>query len=140
MGTCLDKALLGLGGAVMSVGIDKLAEIIENAIQKARKPANDIPPLLTTIESKFRPGLSAISLSSNIVSRLAEAGVNTGTLPDGTEPQVTRVLRIFCEELVKEFQLNTKIQCEIPTGTNVGQAGQIPVMTTMPVLLNGVLQ
>lgn len=140
MGTCLDKALLGLGGAVMSVGIDKLAEIIENAIQKARKPANDIPPLLTTIESKFRPGLSAISLSSNIVSRLAEAGVNTGTLPDGTEPQVTRVVRIFCEELVEEFQLNTKIQCEIPTGTNVGQAGQIPVMTTMPVQLNGVLQ
>lgn len=67
-----EQALLGLAGAAASVGIDKLAELITNAIQKGRKPASTIPPFLTTIESMMRPGLSSISLTSNIISRLGK--------------------------------------------------------------------
>lgn len=72
MGICLDKALLGAAGAGLSVGIDKLAELIKKSIQTARKPAPTIPPFYSTIESMMRPGLSAISMTSNIISRLNE--------------------------------------------------------------------
>lgn len=140
MGVCLDKALLGAAGSALSVGIDKLAELISKSIKNARGPASSLPPFLTTIETMFRPGMSAISLTSSIVSRLGEAGVNTGTLPDGSEPQITKFVRITSEEFIKETQLNGVVRCEIPTGTNIGQAGQIPVTTLIPVQLNGIVQ
>lgn len=140
MSVCVDKALLGAAGAALSVGIDKLAELISKTIKNARGPASSLPPFLTTIETMFRPGMSAISLTSSIVSRLGEAGVNTGTLPDGSEPQITKVERLRAEEYVKGLQLDGVVSCEIPTGTNIGQAGQIPVTTIMPVTLKGIFR
>lgn len=136
MGICLDKALLGAAGAALTVGIDKLAQLISKSIESARKPANSLPPFLTTIESMCRPGMSAIALTSSIVSRLGEAGINTGTLPDGTEPQITKFVRISSENSIKEIQLNMCISGEIAPGTFVGNAGTVPVMTTIPVRLN----
>lgn len=70
MNTCLDKAILGAAGSASTVGIDKLAELIKNTISKARKPASGIPPLLLTIESKMRPGMSSIELTASIISRM----------------------------------------------------------------------
>ena len=107
MAICLDKALLGAAGAALSVGIDKLAELIEKSINNARGPASTLPPFLTTIETMFRPGMSAISLTSSIVSRLGEAGINTGTLPDGSEPQITKFVRVTSEDTIKTIQLDS---------------------------------
>lgn len=129
----LDKALLGLAGAELSVGIEKQAELIKNAINTARPPAQDLPPFLTSIEGMMRPGMSAISLTANIVSRLAEAGIDTSELPSGKEPQITKVIRIMSEEFIKEVQLNMKIMTEIRPGTLVGMAGPVPVVSTLPI-------
>ena len=74
MSLCLDKLLLGAAGAGLSVGIDKLAELINKTVNTARKPANSVPPFYTTIEGMMRPGVSAISLTSNIITRLGEIG------------------------------------------------------------------
>lgn len=133
MGFCLDKALLGLGGAGLAIGIEKLAEMIKVAVNTARPPASNLAPLLTTIESDFRPGLSAIALTTNIVNRLGEAGIDTSTLKDGSEPQITKLIRIFSEEFIKEIQLNMKGVSEIRPGTLMGMAGQIPVVSTLPI-------
>lgn len=140
MGFCLDKALLGAAGAALATGIDKLAQMIKTSIETARAPANSLPPLLTSIEAMCRPGLSAIALTSSIVSRLGEAGVDTGTLPDGSEPQITKAIRIAVEETIKEFQLNGKVTVEMPPGINVGMAGNIPVITVTPVSFSGIYQ
>ncbi len=133
MAFCLDKALLGLASAGLAAGIDKLSELIKTTISTARKPTLDLAPLLTTIEGTMRPGMSAISLTANIVSRLGEAGIDTGTLPDGSEPQITKVVRIFCEEWIKEVQLNMKVMTEIRPGTPVGMAGPVPVISAIPI-------
>lgn len=133
MAVCLDKALLGLASAGLAAGIDKLSELIKTTISTARKPASDLAPLLTTIEGMMRSGMSAISLTANIVSRLGEAGIDTGTLPDGSEPQITKFVRIFCEEWIKEVQLNMKVMTEIRPGTQMGMAGPVPVVSALPI-------
>ena len=129
----LDKSLMGSNGADLTTGIDKLSELIKTTINTARKPASDLAPLLTTIEGTMRSGMSAISLTANIVSRLGEAGINTGTLPDGSEPQITKVIRIISEELIKEVQLNMKVMTEIRPGTQMGMAGPVPVVSALPI-------
>ena len=129
----LDKSLMGSNSADLTTGIDKLSELIKTTINTARKPASDLAPLLTTIEGMMRPGMSAISLTANIVSRLGEAGINTGTLPDGSEPQITKVIRIISEELIKEVQLNMKVMTEIRPGTQMGMAGPVPVVSALPI-------
>ena len=129
----LDKSLMGSNGADLTTGIDKLSELIKTTINTARKPESDLAPLLTTIEGMMRPGMSAISLTANIVSRLGEAGINTGTLPDGSEPQITKVIRIISEELIKEVQLNMKVMTEIRPGTQMGMAGPVPVVSALPI-------
>ena len=133
MAVNLDKSLMGSNSAGLTTGIDKLSELIKTSIDTARKPASDLAPFLTTIEGMMRPGMSAISLTANIVSRLGEAGINTGTLPDGSEPQITKVVRIFCEEWIKEVQLNMKVMTEIRPGTQVGMAGPVPVVSALPI-------
>lgn len=71
--TCAEEnVLMGLAGAGLATGIDKLAALIKKTINTARKPATTLPPFYTTIEGFMRPGLSAISLTSNIISRLNE--------------------------------------------------------------------
>ena len=133
MAVNLDKSLMGSNSADLTTGIDKLSELIKTTINTARKPASDLAPLLTTIEGTMRSGMSAISLTANIVSRLGEAGINTGTLPDGSEPQITKVIRIISEELIKEVQLNMKVMTEIRPGTQMGMAGPVPVVSALPI-------
>lgn len=133
MSICLDKALLGLGGSVLSEGIEQLSEQLKGTINTARQPAQAIPPFLTTIEGMTRPGLSAKALTANVISRLGEAGIDTSPLPDGSQPQINAVIRIVMEEIVKEIQLNMKGMTEIRPGTLVGMAGSIPVISTQPI-------
>lgn len=59
--------------------------------------------------------------------------MNTGALPDGSQPLFLQFVRVLNEELVKELQLNSKIMVEIPPGTLMGQAGSIPVVSTVPI-------
>lgn len=113
--------------------IDKIAETINKTLSTARKPANSLPPFYNMIESSFRPGLSAIALTASMVGRLGEAGINTSTLPDGTEPLLMKFIRILNEEVVKEIQLKAKTMVEIPPGTLMGNAGPAPVVSTLPV-------
>lgn len=138
MSVCLDNALLGAAGAATAIGIEKLAELIKTAIKTTRKPANSLPPFYTTIEGMMRPGLSAISLTANEISRLGEAGIDTSTLPNGEEPLMMKFIRIQNEETIKELQLNMKTDVEIPPGAPIGMAGTVPVIATVPIKGNAI--
>lgn len=59
--------------------------------------------------------------------------MNTGALPDGSQPLFLQFVRVLNEELVKELQLSSKIMVEIPPGTLMGQAGPVPVVSTVPI-------
>lgn len=65
--------------------------------------------------------------------------MNTGTLPDGSQPWCLEFIRILSEEVVKQMQLNAKIMIEIPPGTLLGQAGPVPVVSTVPIQGGGVM-
>lgn len=59
--------------------------------------------------------------------------MDTGKLPDGSQPLCLGFVRILCEEIIKELQLNAKVTIEIPPGAMMGQAGPVPVMSTVPI-------
>lgn len=59
--------------------------------------------------------------------------MNTGPLPDGSQPLMLEFVRIVAEEIIKEIQLNSKIMIEIPPGSLMGQAGPVPVTSTVPI-------
>lgn len=92
-----------------------------------------IPPLLLLCELNKRPGLSAIALTSAIIKRLPEAGIETGVNVDGSPNKINGLVRIMCEEIVKEFKDNARITSVIePTsimtlGTGANAGGPVVV-------------
>lgn len=127
----------------MSVNYETVVTSIQEGLDHGRPPQQDLPPFYVTIEDKYRPGLSAIALTANIVSRLGEAGIDTSTLQNGSEPQITKFVRIICEEIIKELQLNAKIMIEIPVGVTTGIAAvppaNVPVVSAIPIQGAGLL-
>ena len=125
--------------------IQTIAKGIEKAFSAAR-PAltTTIPPLLLICELYKRPGLSAIALTSAIIRRLPEAGIETGVNADGSENKVNQFVRIMCEEMIKEIKDNARVTCVIEpgsvigTGTGSNAAGPV-VVTTINTMLGKTL-
>lgn len=120
--------------------IDTIANGIKTTFEAVRKPLQTIPPLLLLCELYQRPGLSAIALTSAIISRLPEAGIETGVNPDGSANMINAFVRIIAEETVKEIKDNAKITCVIEpgkiigTGTGANAGGPIVVQTLNTVI------
>lgn len=110
--------------------ITKLASTINTAMSVLRPPAIPIPPILLLCEIMDRPGLSAISLTSAIISRFPEIGIPTGVNPDGTPNIINQYTRLICEELIKEIQTNGVVNCALQPGSinieGTGIAAGIP--------------
>jgi hypothetical protein len=97
--------------------IDKIATAVNSALSALRPPVIPIPPILLLCEILDRPGLSAISLTSSIISRLPEAGIPTGVNPDGSDNMINQYTRIIVEEIIKEFQNNAVVNAAVPPGS-----------------------
>ena len=115
--------------------IDKIATTVNSALSALRPPVIPIPPILLLCEILDRPGLSAISLTSAIISRLPEAGIPTGVNPDGSANMICQYTRIVCEEVIKEIQQHAVVNGAVPPGSiNVvgtgTAAGIAPVAVT----------
>lgn len=115
--------------------IQTIANGIEKTFESIRPALKTIPPLLLICELYKRPGLSAIALTSAIIRRLPEAGIETGKNPDGSENKVNQFVRIMCEEIVKEIKDNARVTTVIEpgsvigTGTGANAGGPIVVST-----------
>ena len=94
--------------------IETISQGITSAFSMTRAPAPSIPPILLLCEIMNRPGLSAMSLTSAVISRLPEIGIETGANPDGSANMVNQFVKIFSEELVKEINI---------TGVSAGVGG-----------------
>ena len=129
--------------------INNIAKTIDTAFNVARPKLNKvIAPILLICEVKHRPGLSAIALASAVIKRLSEAGIETGVNADGTPNKVNKFVRIFSEEIVKEFKDNAQITCALEsgvvsslgTGANSGGPVVVKSVNTFPINIYGLLQ
>lgn len=128
--------------------IQTIAQGIEKAFSSIRPALPMIPPILLLCDINNRPGLSAIALTSAIIKRLPEAGIETGVNPDGSPNKINQFVRIISEEFIKELKDNASINCVITPGsvTSVGMGanagGPVTVIsnTTTPISVNGILR
>lgn len=88
---------------------------IKTALNAARTPAPVIPPLFL-LKAVSRPGLSALTIANNIISRQSDAGAPVGALPDGTPSIAEKMERIRIEEIVKALKYDARIDIGIPPG------------------------
>ena len=128
--------------------INTIAQGIENAFKAVRPALQSIPPLLLLCEVIQRPGLSAIALTSAIIRRLPEAGIETGVNADGSPNKINQFVRVLCEEIVTEIKDNAKVTCvlqpgtinSIGTGANAGGPVVVTSYNTIPVNTMGIIQ
>ena len=128
--------------------INTIAQGIENAFKAVRPPLQSIPPLLLLVGVTQRPGLSAIALTSAIIKRLPEAGIETGVNADGSPNKINQFVRVLCEEIVTEIKDNAKVTCvlqpgtinSIGTGANAGGPVVVNSYNTMPVNTMGIIE
>lgn len=133
----------------MSMGwINTIANGIEKAFSVVRKPLVTLPPLLLMCETRFRPGLSAIALTSAIIQRMPEAKIETGVNDCGAPNKNNKFIRIVCEELIKEIKDNAKVTCvveparlnSIGTGANEGGPVVVTSFNTFPTNTSGIVE
>ena len=128
--------------------INTIAQGIENAFKAVRPALQSIPPLLLLCEVFQRPGLSAIALTSAIIRRLPEAGIETGVNADGSPNKINQFVRVLCEEIVTEIKDNAKVTCVLQPGTinsigtGANDSGPVVVTSynTMPVNTMGIIE
>lgn len=125
----------------MSGWVDTISNTITSAIEGVRTPATVIPPIYLMYETKMRPGLSAVTLTANIISRLGEAGIDTSALPDGSQPSLFGFIRELVEEIIKELQLNGLANLVIDPG-GIVVSGTPPCTGTniLPVNFKGIIR
>ena len=128
--------------------INTIAQGIENAFKAVRPPLLPIPPLLLLVGVTQRSGLSAIALTTAIIRRLPEAGIETGVNVDGSPNKINQFVRVLCEEVIKEIKDNAKVTCviapssvnSIGTGSNDGGPVTVTSYNTIPVNTMGIIE
>ena len=128
--------------------ISRISDGIDKAFKTVRKPLGSIPPLLLMCEVRFRPGLSAIALTSSIIQRLPEAKIETGVCNCGAPNKINKLVRIICEEVINEFKYNGRVTCvlepvnlnSIGTGSNAGGPVVVTSNNTLPTTTNGITE
>ena len=128
--------------------INTIAQGIENAFNAVRPALKSIPPLLLLCEVVQRPGLSAIATIGSIIKRMPEAGIETGVNPCGAPNVNNKLIRIVCEEVIKEIKDNAKVTCVIApksiTSIGIGSNASGPIVVksynTIPVITNGIIK
>ena len=128
--------------------INTIAQGIEKAFNTVRPALKSIPPLLLLCEVVQRPGLSAIATTGSIIKRMPEAGIETGVNPCGAPNVNNKLIRIVCEEVIKEIKDNAKVTCVIApksiTSIGIGSNASGPIVVksynTIPVITNGIIK
>lgn len=126
----LSNTINSATGAIKST-IKKVSDLVNKGLAFVRDKAkidSFIPAVMLLCEIERKPGLSAIALTSAVISRLSELGVVTQVNEDGTPNKVTGIIRVCMEEIVKEFKTNAYTEVVLKplsvftegTGANAG--------------------
>ena len=124
--------------------INRIADGIDKAFSTVRKPLATLPPLLLICEVSQRPGLSAIALTSSIIQRMSEAGIETGVNNCGAPNKNNKFIRIVCEELINEIKDNARVTCILESQklNSLGSGSGVVVssVNTIPTSTSGIVQ
>lgn len=131
----------------MSALLSSMLKSITGAIKANIPPFPAIPGLLLLCEIKQRPGLSAVDLSTAIISRLGAAGIPIGVNADGSENLINKYTVIVAEEIINQIKTNGLVEAVIEpgslvlVGTGVSAAGpvEVTVTNTKPTVAKGVM-
>lgn len=124
--------------------IEKISSSIQKVFSTVRKPLQPIPPVLLICDVRMRPGLSAIASASSIISRLPEAGIETGVNNCGSPNMNNQLVRIICEELIREIKENARVTCVVGQGqiNSIGTGAGVVVtsLNTAPSTTEGIIE
>lgn len=101
---------------------DELADVIIGLITMSRLKIPKVS-ISSLFLAKMRPGLDPTVIASSINSRLAEAGIPTGPLQDGSPNSIEILTNIICEELVGAQQDDARVDLMVDMGQQVTSFG-----------------
>ena len=87
--------------------IDKVAEFINNTMQKIPSPAKILPAELLYCTAIKRPGLSAYKIASQIITNNEALGIPTGQNEDGSPNKINQFI----------YKNDAVVQAAIPAGS-----------------------
>lgn len=99
------------------MNFNKINSFIEKSISSAKSAFEKVPSILLYCAAIQRSGVSALLTTSNIISRLPEAGISNGVNADGTPNVTSQLVRIIVEEVYKELRDNCGVQVSVPPGS-----------------------
>jgi hypothetical protein len=103
--------------------LNGIINIILNVFKIPEKPAESIPPPLIMLGAALRPGLSAKSIASRIISRQSEAGRVTGDVfASGPNTEETMEL-IRIEEITNALKTEAVVNIVVPPGVPTATVG-----------------
>ena len=105
--------------------INQIANGINEVFKTMRPIPMVIPPLLLLCEINNRTGLSAIALTSAIIKRLPEIGINSGMNADGTPNVINKFVRVLVEEMIDELKYSASVETVIDPHALVGAIAPI---------------
>ena len=101
------------------MNIKRLIELINSALDAARKPVNTMAAFLIYATAVQRPGISKIKITSQIIVDNETLGINTGKMPDGTDNVVNEFVANVVEKVVDTLKDDAMVECVIPSGSVV---------------------
>lgn len=128
--------------------ITNIVNLISAAFSVPQAPVIALPPALIISGSRLRPGLSKLSIKSNIISRLSEADLPVGDVfadgPNSTELMISIIVDTIVDSILNEAVVNVAIQPGVRVTTiGVGNLGA-PVVsqgaTTSIAVGNGIIR
>ena len=104
------------------MNIKRLIELIDTALEAAKKPAQTLSAYLIYATARQRHGISRNTITANIISDNAPLGINTGKMPDGTDNVVNQFVANVVEKVVDTLKDDAMVECVIPIGSVIVQA------------------
>lgn len=123
--------------------ITHIADFIKDKFNFVRAALPTIPPLLIICEAAERPGLSAIAMATAIIQRFPEAGIMADIDPNGCPNKWMRLVRIMCEETVREIKDNSCVEMCLPTGAvtiNGDSTAAFTATNLLPITIKGIMR
>jgi len=103
--------------------ISNITGLIKSALELPKTPMSPLPPPLIIIGGNIRPGLSARTITSRVISRQAEAGAPSGDIFSEQSNVMESMINIIVEEVIEAIVLEAKIEVAIPPGIQVLSQG-----------------
>lgn len=103
--------------------IDGVLDTLLASFAVPEEPVSALPPPLIMLGGKLRPGVSALSITSNVISRQSEAGLPTGDVfADGPNSHEL-MIKIIVQEVLASLLNDCVVNVVIDPGVSVVTTG-----------------